>query len=118
MVSSAATVPVDRVFRALADRTRLRILELLRTGEICVGDLVFALRIRQPAASRHLAYLRGAGLVAARARGPWVFYRLARPSRLHRRLLAVLPDCAATLRDAALDARRLRATRRSGGCCP
>ena len=54
--------PVDLVFRAFSDRTRLRILHLLRGGELCVCDLVKVLDVPQPKASRHLAYLRRAGL--------------------------------------------------------
>ncbi len=65
------------LFRALADRTRLRILALLARGEICVCDIHGTLDIPQPTASRHLAYLRRAGLVATRKRGLWVHYRLA-----------------------------------------
>jgi ArsR family transcriptional regulator, arsenate/arsenite/antimonite-responsive transcriptional repressor len=68
---------LETVFSALADRTRLRILGLLLTGEVCVCHIHEALRISQPKASRHLAYLRNAGLVAARRDGLWMHYRLA-----------------------------------------
>jgi ArsR family transcriptional regulator, arsenate/arsenite/antimonite-responsive transcriptional repressor len=67
------------VFQALGDPTRLRILGLLLTGEICVCHIHESLRIPQPKASRHLAYLRRAGLVHARRDGLWVYYRLAEP---------------------------------------
>ena len=60
---------METVFRALADQTRLRILGLLLTGEVCVCHIHDSLRISQPKASRHLAYLRQAGLVATRPRG-------------------------------------------------
>ncbi len=60
----AATHRTDLMFRAFSDRTRLRILYLLQGGECCVGNLVDILGIEQPSASRHLAYLRRAGLVA------------------------------------------------------
>lgn len=66
-------------FSALADPTRLRIVGLLAGGEVCVCHLYEALRIPQPKASRHLAYLRRAGLVDARREGLWVHYRLAEP---------------------------------------
>ena len=69
--------PVDRMFRAFSDRTRLRILNLLRPGELCVCDLVRVLGAPQPTVSRHLAYLRKAGLVTARRDGLWMHYRLA-----------------------------------------
>jgi ArsR family transcriptional regulator len=62
----ASRLPVDRLFRAFSDRTRLRILHLLQEGELCVCDLVSVLRVPQPTASRHLAYLRRAGLVRVR----------------------------------------------------
>src|SRR5437867_396847 len=73
-----ATAPgPDRLFRALADPTRLRILHLLQGGELCVGDLVKVLDVPQPTASRHLAYLRRARLVSVGKRGLWCFYALA-----------------------------------------
>ena len=68
---------METVFRALADQTRLRILGLLLTGEVCVCHIHDSLRISQPKASRHLAYLRQAGLVATRREGLWVHYRMA-----------------------------------------
>ena len=68
---------LERLFKALADTTRLRILGLLLAGEVCVCHIHESLRIPQPKASRHLAYLRRAGLVAARKDGLWVHYRLA-----------------------------------------
>ena len=70
-------VALETLFKALADRTRLRILGLLLSGEVCVCDIYSSLAIAQPKASRHLAYLRRAGLVAARKEGLWVHYRLA-----------------------------------------
>jgi ArsR family transcriptional regulator, arsenate/arsenite/antimonite-responsive transcriptional repressor len=68
---------LETVFKALADRTRLRILGLLAGGEICVCHIHDSLGIPQPMASRHLAYLRRSGLVATRKDGLWVHYRLA-----------------------------------------
>src|SRR5437899_12905544 len=73
--------PIDQMetlFKALADATRLRILGLLLTGEVCVCDIHESLRIPQPKASRHLAYLRRTGLVETRKDGLWVHYRLAK----------------------------------------
>ncbi|MGQ0734739.1 MAG: ArsR/SmtB family transcription factor [Acidobacteriota bacterium] len=66
-----------RLHRALADETRLRILALLADGEVCVCHVQAALRLPQPTISRHLAYLRRAGLVWARRDGVWMHYRLA-----------------------------------------
>src|SRR3954468_2309789 len=68
---------LETTFKALADVTRLRILGLLLTGEVCVCHIHESLRIPQPKASRHLAYLRKAGLVDARREGLWMHYRLA-----------------------------------------
>ncbi len=71
---------LTRVYAALADPTRLRILALLRLerdGEICVCHIHESLEVPQPTTSRHLAYLRKAGLVDARRQGVWMHYRLA-----------------------------------------
>jgi ArsR family transcriptional regulator len=68
---------LEQLFKALADATRLRILGLLLGGEICVCHIHESLRISQPKASRHLAYLRRTGLVATRREGLWIYYRLA-----------------------------------------
>ena len=67
---------VETLFKALADATRLRILGLLLTGEVCVCHIHESLKIPQPKASRHLAYLRRAGLVETRREGLWIHYRL------------------------------------------
>lgn len=66
------------VYAALADPTRLRILALLGDEEVCVCHLQASLDVPQPTASRHLAYLRHAGLVEARRDGVWMHYRLAK----------------------------------------
>lgn len=68
---------LEALFKALADRTRLRIIGLLVAGEVCVCHIHDSLGISQPMASRHLAYLRRMGLVATRKDGVWVHYRLA-----------------------------------------
>lgn len=66
-------------FKALADRTRLRLLNLLRDDEVCVCFFVEILKTNQPKISRHLAYLRRAGIVGARREGQWIHYRIAEP---------------------------------------
>src|SRR5579871_6435923 len=71
---------METLFKALADGTRLRILGLLLTGEVCVCHIHESLKIPQPKASRHLAYLRRSGLVTTRRDGLWIHYRLATPS--------------------------------------
>src|SRR5215475_12596891 len=68
---------LDQVFKALADPTRIRILGLLTAGEVCVCNIHESLRLPQPLVSRHLAYLRRAGLVETRKEGLWVHYRMA-----------------------------------------
>jgi ArsR family transcriptional regulator len=70
---------LTNLYAALADPTRLRILALLKDGEICVCHIHDSLGVPQPTASRHLAYLRRAGLVAARRDGIWIHYRVVRP---------------------------------------
>lgn len=75
--SSALDVrPVSRLFKALGDDTRLRIVALLSHGELCVCHLQEALSLSQPNVSRHLGILRAAGVVADRREGNWVYYRL------------------------------------------
>jgi ArsR family transcriptional regulator, arsenate/arsenite/antimonite-responsive transcriptional repressor len=71
---------IDRLedaFKALADRTRLRILALLGNNEVCVCHLHDSLGVPQPTVSRHLAYLRRTGLVSARRDGVWMHYRVS-----------------------------------------
>jgi ArsR family transcriptional regulator, arsenate/arsenite/antimonite-responsive transcriptional repressor len=66
-------------FRALADKTRLRIINLIGEQEVCVCFFVEILKTNQPKISRHLAYLRRAGIVTARREGIWMHYRIATP---------------------------------------
>ena len=109
MLSAPKSPPVDRFFRAFADRTRLRILHLLRGGEVCVCDLQTVLRVPQAKVSRHLAYLRRAGLVSARKQGLWSYYTLA-PARdaTHRKLLECLATCFDRVPELARDDARLK----------
>ena len=108
----------DKLFRAFADRTRLRLLNLLRQGEACVGDLVTIIDAPQPTVSRHLASLRRAGLVEVEREGNWCFYQLAEPSnQFHERLLDCLSCCLAEAPQLRQDARKLAQLRKSGSCC-
>src|SRR6476659_2719755 len=68
---------LEAVFKALADKTRLRILALLGNNEVCVCHIHDTLGLPQPTASRHLAYLRKSGLVDARRDGVWMHYRIS-----------------------------------------
>ena len=73
---------IERFFQALGDRTRLRLLNLMGEQEICVCYFVEILGGPQPKISRHLAYLRSAGIVAARREGKWMHYRIVVPPHL------------------------------------
>lgn len=70
-------------FKALADHTRLRLINLIGDDEVCVCFFVEVLKINQPKISRHLAYLRRAGVVSARREGKWIHYRLVEPPDAH-----------------------------------
>ena len=103
------------VFKSLGDETRLRILNLLVEREVCVCDIHESLQISQPKASRHLAYLRRAGLVTDRKKGLWVHYRLAQqhdPGLSE--LLAAVARSIAALPQAGRDLERLA---HRTGCC-
>ena len=78
-------VSMQTFFIALADRTRRRILNLIREQEICVCFFTEVLDISQPKISRHLAYLRNAELVAARRDGKWMYYRITQPEDFYAR---------------------------------
>ena len=110
---------VDAMFRAFSDRTRLRILHLLRGGELCVGDIVEILQMPQPRVSRHLAYLRKSNLVMVRRSGLWCHYSLS-PAKtpFHRKLLECLDKCFGDVPELQADDRRAKKARKSGGCCP
>jgi ArsR family transcriptional regulator, arsenate/arsenite/antimonite-responsive transcriptional repressor len=94
---------------AIADPTRLRILNLVLGGELCVCDIVNALRIPQPTVSRHLAYLRRAGLVEARRAGLWIHYKLAAPQTMfHKKLIECLGCCFQDVPQLAKDTKQLK----------
>jgi ArsR family transcriptional regulator len=73
----------ELLFKALACSTRLRLINLMGEQEICVCFLVEVLKSSQPKISRHLAYLRRAGVVAARREGKWMHYRIIEPTDSH-----------------------------------
>ena len=80
MIASAADLeeirPLTRVFRALGDETRVRMVALLTHGELCVCHLEQALGLSQPNCSRQLGILKSAGIVDSRREGTWVYYRI------------------------------------------
>ena len=77
------SVDAELLFKALADRTRLRLLNLMGDEEVCVCFFVEVLKMHQPKISRHLAYLRRAGVVSARREGKWMHYRVVAPPDAH-----------------------------------
>lgn len=106
------------VFKALADEARLRILNLLfRTGELCVCDIEATTGFTQTKVSRHLLYLKNAGLLDARQQGLWMLYKIATPRNSeHRQLLECLQAILQTNPVAQRDTKELvRNIKR--GCC-
>jgi ArsR family transcriptional regulator, arsenate/arsenite/antimonite-responsive transcriptional repressor len=99
---------------ALADENRLRLLNLIQGGEICVCHLQGVLRTNQPKISRHLAYLRKAGLVEARRDGKWTHYRLKKLGRNFERILSGTLNCLRTEPQIKIDVHRLKQIT----CCP
>lgn len=83
MTKTGKPFDMEVFFKALADRTRLRLLNLIGDDEVCVCFFVEALKTNQPKISRHLAYLRRAGVVAARREGKWMHYSLVAPPDQH-----------------------------------
>ena len=71
---------LGNLFLALSDKTRLRLLGLMSGGEVSVGYLADSLALSQPKISRHLAYLRSAGLVSTRRDGKWIYYAIEPPA--------------------------------------
>ena len=107
-ISDARLGLMDEALKALADPTRLRILGLLSGGEVSVCDIYDSLAIPQPKASRHLAYLRKSGLVAARKQGLWVHYRLAPVSdKVIKPLIEAVTHCLGHIEAINRDRQRL-----------
>jgi len=98
---------MERLFQALGDTTRLRLLNLMGSQELCVCYFVEVLDQPQPKISRHLAYLRNAGLVLSRREGTWMHYRIATPghagaSRLLKETLRWMQDDPDMIADSKL----------------
>lgn len=107
-------ISADKIFKAFADETRLRILHLLTKGELCVCDILSALKAPQSKVSRHLAYLRASGLVVDRRDGKWKYYSLAPfKSNLHRSIIACVGSCLGDVPVLIQDSKRLTAIRRN-----
>ena len=137
-IVKASSKPYDLAFffAALSDATRLRLLNLMNGREVCVCYFVEILGQSQPKISRHLAYLRKAGIVEARREGKWMHYRIVSPrhegaAKLLSEMLAVLREekamqgelarlqkaCCAPRRSAALDGAPVPVQIATDGCC-
>jgi ArsR family transcriptional regulator, arsenate/arsenite/antimonite-responsive transcriptional repressor len=109
----AKTYDLSLLFAALADRTRLRLLNLMNGKEVCVCYFVEILGQSQPKVSRHLAYLRRVGIVAARRDGKWIHYSIVAPK--HAGAARILNEALSVLSED----RTMQAdlTRLSKACC-
>ncbi len=104
---------MERFYQSLGDTTRLRLLNLMGEQELCVCYFVEILGQPQPKVSRHLAYLRNAGIVTARRQGTWMHYRIALPQ--HAGAARVLDATLAWMKDdRAMKADRAKLSR---ACC-
>jgi len=108
---------LEQYFKALGDVSRLRILNLLLHGELCVCDIQYALETSQPNVSRHLAYLKNSGLVFDRRDGFRIFYRLAEPRQSpKKRLFELLQEACKKEEQLQEDTRRLKQAIANGSC--
>ena len=115
--ASVEVTPMSRMFKALGDDVRLRIVALLAHGELCVCHIEEALGLTQTNTSRHLGLLRAAGIVAHQRRDKWVYYRLApQPDEGCRRHLKALVSSFAKKDVLRKDVERLLKVRGPGAC--
>ena len=105
---------MERFFQALGDNTRLRLLNLMGDQEICVCYFVEILAQGQPKISRHLAYLRNAGIVQARREGKWMHYRIVMPPHMRARRRCCGRRWRGSSEDRAMQADRARLSK---ACC-
>jgi len=106
-----------KLFKALSDETRLRIMALLlANGELCVCDLTATLQLPQSTVSRHLAYLRKSGLVRDRREGLWMYYSIERRRGFSNSLVQFLSENLQNLAQAREDQRRLESTSDCNRC--
>ncbi len=107
--TSTTIAQLEDTFKALADGTRLRILALLGSNEVCVCHLHDSLGLPQPTVSRHLAYLRRTGLVTVRRDGVWMHYQVSRSlSPVVRGVVAAAVDALNQLPATAQDRRQFQ----------
>lgn len=108
---------LEQLFKGLADQTRLRILNLLIHGELCVCDIQYVLESPQPNVSRHLIYLKNSGLVRDRREGARMYYRLAQPNEgVHKLLFGFLQDVFRSSEVLEEDSRKLKKAIKTGSC--
>lgn len=108
---------LEQLCKGLADATRLRILNLLLHGELCVCDIQYVVDSSQPNVSRHLTYLKNSGLVVDKREGPRIYYRLAHPQdALRKPLFAFLREAFRQSDVFADDVRKLRKAIATGSC--
>jgi ArsR family transcriptional regulator, arsenate/arsenite/antimonite-responsive transcriptional repressor len=108
MSRSNKSFNLENFFLALSDRNRLRLINLMEDDEVCVCIFTEILKMPQPKVSRHLAYLRRAGIVAARREGKWIHYRLITPADEHAsQILQKVREYLAGDREMQLDRTRL-----------
>jgi ArsR family transcriptional regulator len=113
MATKLVQYNMERFFQALGDNTRLRLLNLMNGKEVCVCYFVEILGQGQPKISRHLAYLRRAGIVAARREGKWMHYKIVVPK--HAGAARILNETLSVLgADKAMQADRVRLNK---ACC-
>jgi ArsR family transcriptional regulator len=82
-MKNEVTAEMEKLFFALADKTRLRLLNIMREREVNVNAFVEITGESQPKISRHLAFLKNAGIVEIRRDGKWIYYKIAQPASLH-----------------------------------
>lgn len=108
---------LQQTFKGLSDQTRLRVINLLLHGELCVCDIQYVLESSQPNVSRHLTYLKSSGLVVDRREGPRMYYRLAQPGASFQKLLfRFLRDVFRDSEELARDSQKLRKAIEAGSC--
>jgi ArsR family transcriptional regulator len=108
---------LEQLFKGLADLTRLRILNLLLQGELCVCDIQFVLESPQTNVSRHLIYLKNSGLVRDRREGTRMYYRLAQPGEgIHKLTFEFLREAFHFSGAFEEDSRKLKKAIKTGSC--
>jgi len=99
-MNDTTSAELETMFLALGDKTRLRLLALMADGPVAVGFLADSLNESQPKVSRHLAYLRNAGMVSTSRDGKWVYYGIRYPrDAAQRRILESLISSIAVVRE-------------------